>query len=267
MSGEASVPAGPNGLVDRAKAIMMQPKTEWPRIAGETTEPMALTTSYVIPLALIGPIASFIGSQLFGFNAGIVSVEIGVGAALGMAVTTFVMSLVGVFLLAFLASLISPQFGGRKDFAAAFRLVAYAYTAAWIGGIFGLVPALSLLSILFGLYSLYLLYLGSGPVMGVPQDKTVGFTVATVVAAIVVYLVIGLITATVTGSLFMASAGAMADNDVTNATIDMGELGQVELDGDTATLTVDGETVEMDMAEIQAAAERAAAEAEAANAQ
>lgn len=260
---ELPVSSRSEGLVSRAKGVMLQPKAEWQQIAAETTEPMALLISYVLPLALIGPIASFIGSQLFGLGAGIFSIEIGLGAALGIAVTTFVMSIAGTFLLAFIANLISPQFGGKRDFAAAFRLVAYSYTAAWVGAIFGLVPALGALGILFGLYSLYLLYLGAAPVMGVPQDKTLGFTAVTVIAAIVCYLVLGMVTAAVAGSLFLASAGTIASNDVDRATVDLGEMGKVELNGDQATLTVDGQTVQMDMAEIQAAAERAAAEAEA----
>ena len=51
----------------------MSPKAEWQRIAGETTEPAKVLTSYVVPLALIGPIASLIGMQVFGINAVIVT--------------------------------------------------------------------------------------------------------------------------------------------------------------------------------------------------
>ena len=46
--------SGTAGLVERAKAIVLQPKAEWPRIAGETTEPTSLLTSYAIPLIAIG---------------------------------------------------------------------------------------------------------------------------------------------------------------------------------------------------------------------
>lgn len=263
MSEELPVQSGSAGLVDRAKNILMQPKAEWSRIATEKTEPMALLLSYALPLALIGPLATFIGSQLFGYGAGIISIQIGMGAALGIAVTSLVFSLVGCFVIAFVANLLSPQFGGRNDFSAAFRLVVYAFTASWIGGIFGLVPAIAVISILFGLYSLYLLYLGAGPVMGVPEDKTLGYTVVTVIAAIVVNIVVGIVAAAITGSMFMASAGALASDELSDATVDLGELGKVELEGDNATLTVDGQQVEIDMAEIQAAAERAAAQAEA----
>lgn len=282
MSDELPVQAGSADLVQRAKAILMQPLAEWQRIAGETTEPTKLFTSYALPLALIGPIAMFIGVQLFGYGGGIFSIKLGLGAALGLAVATLVGTIVSLFVIAFVANLVSPQFGGRNDFPAAFRLVAYAMTAAWIGGVFGLIPAIAIIGVLFGLYSLYLLYLGSAPVMGVPQDKTVGYTVVTVLIAIVVNIVVNMVVGAIAGSMFLASTGASLAADETtinlgglgsamvdgqNATVDLGELGRVEMDGNTATLTVDGETVEVDIAEIQAQADAAAAEAEAANAE
>ena len=109
------VSPGSAGLVDRAKGILMQPKAEWQKVAGETTEPMKLLTTYVLPLALIGPIAAFIGSQLFGYGALGFSFKPSIATALTIAVTTFVMAIVGVFVLAFVANFISPKFGGRDN--------------------------------------------------------------------------------------------------------------------------------------------------------
>src|SRR5258707_10703118 len=48
----------PMSLVERAKNILLQPKTEWPVIAAEQATTGSLYTGYVIPLALIGPVAS-----------------------------------------------------------------------------------------------------------------------------------------------------------------------------------------------------------------
>ena len=265
MSDDLPTHAGSAGLVDRAKAILMQPRAEWPKVAAETTEPMKLVTSYVIPLALIGPIAGLIGMQIFGINAIIATYKPSLTASLTMAVTSFVLTIVGVFVLSFVANWLAPKFGGRSNFAAAFRLCAYSMTAAWVGAIFGLVPALALIGSLIGLYSFYLYYLGAEPVMGVPKDKTLGYTVVTVLVAIGIYLVVGLVTAAVAGTTGLA-AGAIAADELSETTVNLGELGTVEMNGETATLTVDGETVEVNMAEVQAAAEAAAAEAAAAQA-
>lgn len=206
MSDEVPVKSGSNGLVDRAKGILVDPKKEWAAIAGETTAPMTVFTTYALPLILIGPIATFLGLLAFGYGVGI---QLGLGVAIGLAVVTLITSIVSLFVVAFAANILSPQFGGRNDFPAAFRLVAYAWTAIWIGGIFALVPMLAALGWLVGLYSLYLLYLGAGPVMGVPEEKAVGYVVVTIIAVIVVQIVFYFIAATITASMFLATAGAL----------------------------------------------------------
>jgi hypothetical protein len=270
-----AVGTGSAGLIDRVKGILMQPKAEWQEIAGETTEPTKLFTTYALPLALIGPIATFIGVQLFGYGAGILSIKLGLGAALGIAVTTLVAALISLFVIAFVANFVSPHFGGKNDFPAAFRLVTYALTASWVGGIFGLIPAVAIIGLLFGLYSLYLLYLGAAPVMGVPQDKAIGYTAVTVLIAIVVNIVVSFVVGSITASMFLASATTLAANDATlqlgdlgsvtvdgdNSTVDLGELGRVEVNGDTATVTVDGQQMQVNVEEAQAAAAKAKAAA------
>ncbi len=192
-------------LVERAKAILTQPKAEWTRIAGETTEPMKVFLGYALPLLLIGPIAGFIGGQVFGYNAILVTFRPTLALSLSIAVTAFVLAVVQLFVIAFVANFLSSKFGGKEDFPAAFRLVAYSMTAAWLAGIFGVVPALGILAIL-GLYSFYLFYLGAMPVMGVPEDKAGVFTVVTVVVVIVVYVVMMTVSGAITGGM-MAGAG------------------------------------------------------------
>ena len=273
MSDDLPIQSGSTGLVERTKAILMQPRTEWPRIAGESTEPMKLLASYVVPLALIGPIAGLIGMQIFGINVVFATIRPSFASSLTLAVTQFVLTIVGVFVLSFVANWLSPRFGGRDDFPAAFRLVAYSMTAAWVGAIFGLVPTLALIGSLIGLYSFYLYYLGAEPVMGIPKDKTLTYTVVTVLVAIAIYLVVGLLTATIAGTTSLASGAIAADEfsettvdlgelgnvtvDGESQTVDLGELGKVEINGDTATVTVDGQEIEVPVDE---AAMRAAAQ-------
>jgi hypothetical protein len=229
------------GIVERAKAILLQPKAEWPRIAGETTPPSKILTGYALPLIAIGPIAGLIGGQLFATSFMGITYRTSFGFALSTAVTGFVLAIVALFVITFVANFLSPKFGGRDDWPAAFRLVAYSMTAAWVVGIVGLIPALAVLGLL-ALYSLYLFYLGATPVMGVPQDKSAVYTAITVVVAIVVQIVVGAIAAAMTGAFGFAAGTAIAEE---TATVDMGELGRVEINGDTATLTVDGQEVEV----------------------
>lgn len=187
-----------SGIVARAKAILLQPKSAWSRIATETTDPKSVLLGYALPLAAIGPVAALIGGQVFGYGALGVTFRPSLTSAITTALLTFVLSLVSLFVIAFVANFLSPKFGGRESWPSAFRLVAYSLTASFVAGVFGLVPALGILGLL-GLYSLYLFYLGATPMMGVPQDKVLGYTAITVLAAIVLNIVVGAVVVAVTG--------------------------------------------------------------------
>jgi hypothetical protein len=126
-------PAGPSkGLVDRAKAMILSPKTEWPVVAAEGDSVQTVFLKYVVPLAAIGPVASLIGGQVFGLGGFGFNIRVPLTFGIASAITQYVLSLVGVFLIAWVANFLSPKFGGKDNFAAAFKWVAYAYTAGWV---------------------------------------------------------------------------------------------------------------------------------------
>jgi hypothetical protein len=175
-------------LVDRAKNIIMSPKTEWPVIAGEEPNSTAILTGYVIPLALIPAVANVLGYGLIGqgfmhsFTWGI-----------SLGITSFVTTVLGVYLTAFVVDFLAGNFGSQKNFGRAMQLVAYSYTPAWVAGVLNIVPALGVIAGLAGLYGLYLMYLGLPHTMKTPQDKVVVYLVVTVIALIVIYMIIGMI--------------------------------------------------------------------------
>jgi Yip1 domain. len=183
-------------IVERAKAIILKPKAEWPVIDAETTPSGEIFTRYAVPLAAIGPVATFIGSQLFGLGAFGFSYRPSLMGSLSMAVTGFILALVSLFVVSFIADKLAAKFGGVSSSRNAFKLVAYSMTASWLAGIFNLVPSLGFLAIL-GLYSFYLFYVGAAPLMKVPAEKALTYTIVTVLCVIVIYLIIGAITATV----------------------------------------------------------------------
>ena len=205
-------------IVDRAKAIILTPKEEWPKIAAETQSQGDILKSYVLPLAAIGPVASFIGGQVFGYGAFGFSYRPGLIAGLSTAIITFVLSIVSVFVLMLIADFLAPKFKGEANRLNAFKLVAYSYTASWLAGIFGLIPSLAFFSLL-GLYSFYLFYTGATPMMKVPQDKAAGYTVVTVLCAIVLAFIVAPITAAVTGLLAGPAFVSSSDEETGSVTI------------------------------------------------
>ena len=177
-------------LVSRAKNIIMTPKQEWAVIDAEPLNVGELLTKYVLPLAAIGPIAAFIGTSIIGFGP----FKVPFGTALTAAIMSFIFAVIGVFALAWVISMLAPNFGGEKNMPQAIKVAAYSATPQWIAGIFGLIPALMVLIIIGGIYSLYLFYLGLPILMKVPQEKAMVYTVVVIVAAIVLFMVIGALT-------------------------------------------------------------------------
>lgn len=180
-------------LFERAKNILISPKTEWEIIKNEQSTVADLFTKYALILALIPAVAGFIGQSLIGISLGpFSSFKVPVVNGLIYAVLYYVLSLAGIYFVAFIVDALAPSFGATKDMVSSLKVVVYSYTAVWVAGIFQIIPVLAILGIL-GLYSLYLLYLGLNIVKGSPSDKVVGYTVVVVIITIVVYFIIGAI--------------------------------------------------------------------------
>ncbi|HEX9754999.1 MAG TPA: Yip1 family protein [Gemmatimonadales bacterium] len=179
-------------LVERVKGILLTPKKEWPVIDGESATVGSLYTQYIIPLAAIPAIAGFIGTSIIGIGVFGASIRVPPGTGLTAMVVRYVGALVGVYVLALITDALAPNFGGQKNPIQALKVAAYSSTAAWVAGIFLLLPGLRVLGLL-GLYSLYLLFLGLPILMKAPEERAAGYTIVVIVVAVVLYLVIGAI--------------------------------------------------------------------------
>ncbi|AKM06802.1 Yip1 family protein [Pelagerythrobacter marensis] len=177
-------------LAERVKNILTKPGAEWARIDAEPEGVAAVFVRYVMPLAAIPAVAAMIGSLLFGISVLGMTYRPGFGAAIGSAVLQYGLTLAGVFIFAWVVNFLAPKFGGTANWGKAFKTVAYSATAAWVVGIFNLIPALAFVTIL-GLYSLYLLYSGLPVLMKVPREKALAFTAVLVAAMVAVGLVLG----------------------------------------------------------------------------
>jgi len=197
-------------LVQRARNIIVSPKTEWDAIAVESTPARDLVVGYVLPLAALAAVAGFIGMTLIGQSLPFLGTfRMGLGWGLALAIYNIVMAVVFVYVLGFIIDALAPTFNGQKNMAQAIKLAAYSYTPAWLAGILGIIPALGILAIIGALYGLYLLYLGLPRLMKNPPDKSAGYTALVVVCAIVVGFIISVIGGLITAPAMMAArAGA-----------------------------------------------------------
>jgi Yip1-like protein len=193
--------------ITRAKNICLTPATEWPVIAAEQTPPAALLGGYVAPLAAIGAVAGLIGGSLVGITipfGGTYRVPL-IGGVVG-AVFTFIMAIVGVFILSLVINALATTFNGRQDSGQALKVAVYSYTPAWVAGALHVVPPLGVLAILAAVYGLYLLYLGLPRLMQCPEDKALPYTAVVVVCAIVLGVVTSAVGVAIAGAGMMTTA-------------------------------------------------------------
>ena len=172
-------------LVERIKGILLQPRSEWAKIDSEPGDAGYLVSNYVAILAAIAPICTFVGTSLIGVGGE----RIGIGLGLLRAVVVYVLTLIGFFIVGYIIDFLAGTFSARKNLQSAMKVSAYAPTAAWLAGVFNIIPALSFLSIL-GLYSLYLLYVGIVALMKPASSNALIYTIAVIVCAIIVWVVI-----------------------------------------------------------------------------
>ena len=185
-------------LLKRVKNILLTPKSEWEVIKGEPLSIAGMFTKYAMVLAAIPALGGFIGYALVGVSIPFFgNFRYPVVRGLIWALLTYILSLVGTFVLALIVDNLAPSFGAKKDMVASVKTVVFAYTASWLGGIFAIFPSLSMLAALFGIYSLILLWMGMKALKEVPSNKMVGYFVVTLIAAIAIFFVIGLIVSSV----------------------------------------------------------------------
>ena len=99
----------------------MQPKTEWPRDRGRDDRTDQGADRLRHSAGAIGPVASLIGSQLFGISALGITIRPSLTARLTTAVVSFVLAIVGLFVVAFVANFLSPKFGGKDRLSGGFQ--------------------------------------------------------------------------------------------------------------------------------------------------
>ena len=184
-------------LIERIKNIVLTPKTEWRVIEAEPTSVAQLYTGYVMPMAAFAAAMSFIRISVIGVSlpfGGTIRTPLASG--LVSTVVTFLLGLIGLFLVGSIINMLAPTFSGGRNHRQALKTAAYALTPAWLGTALTFLPLGTLLQLIAGLYGIYVLYLGLPVMMRSQQDKAAGYTAAVVACTIVV------------GILF-AAAGAM----------------------------------------------------------
>ncbi|MDQ2734300.1 MAG: YIP1 family protein [Pseudomonadota bacterium] len=239
-------------LIERVQSILLRPKTTWPVIAGESANVASIYSGYVCILAAIPAIAGFIGLTLIGVGGFGISYHLPIAAGILRMIVGYILSLAMVFLLSLIVNALAPTFGGTRNPIQALKLIAYASTAGFVGGIFSLIPTLGILGLLCGLYSIYLIYTGISVLMRCPPDKAGAYTAVVIVCAIVAGVVVGALLVSPVGRVGVGGFtrnGAGTDQ----ATVILADRVTVEADGSRVAVDTPKKwPARLDLREIEA---------------
>ena len=205
-------------IVERAKAITLNPVATWPSIDAETHTPQSLYVPYMLILAAIPAVAMFIGMSIVGMGGFGFSMRLPIGTGLAMMVTNYVLTLVMTFAMGWLVSALAPTFGGQKSTIQGLKLVVFGSTPMLLAGVFHIFPALGMISLLVAFYALYVMYVGMPVLMKNPKEKTIPYMLVVAVCGIVAAVVLGTVSSAFRpahSGFNMGGTGGMGGGDVT----------------------------------------------------
>ena len=162
-------PQGLPGSLNRAKAILLSPHTEWPIIAAEPVTVVDLYKNYVLIIAAIPALMTLI-----------MMATATRGVSLTMLLIAFGLPLVAPLILGFIIYALASAFGAVRNFVQALTVATYAYTAPCAASVLTVVPGLRLAGLAGALYCAYLLFLGLQYVMDVPASRAAPYAVVVV---------------------------------------------------------------------------------------
>lgn len=182
-------------IIERAKNMLMTPKTEWLVVDTEQATPMSLLTGYVLPLAILASLAKILNGL---FLPGVFGSYFIWAAVIG-----FISILIGFYISIYVIDLLAPSFDSEKNLNRSAQLVAYSNTPVWVAAFLSFIPIIGwLLAIAGWVYSIYLFYIGLTVMKKTPEDKKVVYMI---VAFIVMFAVSAIISAILMASFLTST--------------------------------------------------------------
>ncbi len=179
-------------LLEHAFGLFTHPDKEWDAIRKEHSAPRRLYVTYVLILALIGPICAYISTAHFGWTVGnerlIKLTEI---SAFQLSLLTYLAILAGVFALGYAINWMARTYGAQEehDRSSALALASYSCTPLFLAGFALLYPVPWFNAMVFlaaAAYGAYLMYDGLPIVMRIPKDQAIMYAGALMTVALVI---------------------------------------------------------------------------------
>lgn len=167
--------------------LFFNPEQEWLSILDKVKiKNSKLLLVIVIPLAALMSACNFLGFLFFDYNP-----SEHIDMYLFSSITTFILSILSIYISAFIVRPFAVLPTKKERFSRAFLLVSFSYTPGFIfNSIAFLFPIINYLTIL-GLFSFYILYKGITPILNVPDRRRSGYFTFILIGLLSVYAVLG----------------------------------------------------------------------------
>jgi len=156
--------------------LVVRPAAEWDAIAGEKTSVDALLRHYILPLALLAPIATVIGMKTFDrawdpVHGFLVPAE----QILAAGATTYFATVGSILVLAAIFTSIAPMFGAPRDYLASLKVATYGAIPVLLAGATLFLPAMAIVAMAGLCHTLFLFWIGVRRVLSVPRGAEAEF--------------------------------------------------------------------------------------------
>jgi len=156
--------------------LIFRPAAEWDAIAGEKTSVDRLLRHYILPLALLAPVATVIGMKAFDrawdpVHGFLVPAE----QILAAGTATYFATVGSILVLAAIFTLIGPMFGAPRDYLAALKVATYGAIPVMLAGATLLLPVMAIVAMVGMCHTLYLFWVGVRRVLHVPSEEAAEF--------------------------------------------------------------------------------------------
>lgn len=177
-------------ILERGRAILVSPKTEWEQIKDEEAGASGLLRGYAAIAAAIPAVATLLGLLLFfsSVRYGVTPIQ----SIIVYALVTYAVFVATPYLMSLAMPRLAPPFDCESDADLAAKLIFFSATPLWLGGaLYVLGGSIGLIGVIAGFaYASYLFYLGCQSLLGTAEDKAMGLTIVLMLAWFIVHFLL-----------------------------------------------------------------------------
>jgi hypothetical protein len=162
--------------------IFTNPKNNWISIIDNNTPVRVIRNSFLLPLAFIVTLSSFLGSLLF------INTELSVVYSLLIALKHFILIIIAVYAGALILRETTYPLDLGRDYRTAFVLVVYSITPLLLCQIVSLLLESFLFVNVLGLFGLYVFWSGAEKLLNPPQYKKMPLLIAATITIAGIYI-------------------------------------------------------------------------------